>query len=159
MWLNQTFSIEGDADRADLRSTLGLKIWLQIHNSRTPYSHTSLSVISKVSERCKQESDYNFVYHFCLGACNQPSAPVNGIIVNPMDNYINASVITYQCNDGFILLNGKQQCLDLQWIGEDPQCMSSKFWNKNILYFTLNNFNRPMCTGDLKQNNRVFMTY
>ena len=66
-----------------------------------------------------------------LSVCTPPSAPENGYIIDYMDVYENESIIMYGCDDGFTLENAEQQCLNGEWLGENPQCISSKYIDQN----------------------------
>ena len=66
-----------------------------------------------------------------ISVCISPPAPENGYIINHMDVHENESIIMYGCDDGFTIENGEQQCLNGQWLNDNPQCTSSKYINQN----------------------------
>ena len=48
-----------------------------------------------------------------------------------MNVYENDSIIMYGCDDGFTIKNDEQRCVDGEWLGENPQCISSKYIDQN----------------------------
>ena len=62
-----------------------------------------------------------------FSVCISPPAPENGYIINPIDVYKNESIIMFGCDDGFTVENDEQRCIDGEWLGENPQCISSKY--------------------------------